>query len=252
VHKNKTSIKYEIPAGFCQQNTLTHQIQDLHLSKEPTSSTVLLDPQNIISQPEGCLQSTNNTTSPDSFDSLANDSSNVSAPILRCIDKPSSSLPSHITFTQDFIRASVGFRRIDHSLYKDTILLDTLPPDAILDQCDFANVQKSVRNTTPVPRPSQFGEVMHMDIVFGPDISLGNIHYGLLITDRFSRMTYLYPLQNLTSDIKKQLESFFAHLGMLPKRLITDFDTKLIGGKARDYLNSLKIHVNAATPNRQD
>jgi hypothetical protein len=252
VHKNKTSINYEIPAGFCQQNTLTHQIQDLHLSKEPTSSTVLLDPQNIISQPEGCLQSTNNTTSPDSFDSLANDSSNVSAPILRCIDKPSSSLPSHITFTEDFIHASVGFRRIDHSLYKDTILLDTLPPDAILDQGDFANVQKSVRNTTPVPRPSQFGEVMHMDIVFGPDISLGNIHYGLLITDRFSRMTYLYPLQNLTSDIKKQLESFFAHLGMLPKRLITDFDTKLIGGKARDYLNSLKIHVNAATPNRQD
>jgi len=47
-----------------------------------------------------------------------------------------------------------------------------------------------------------------MDIVFGPDISLGNIHYGLLITDRFSRMTYLYPLQNLTTDICKQLEYF--------------------------------------------
>jgi len=39
---------------------------------------------------------------------------------------------------------------------------------------------------------------------------------------------------------------------MLPKRLITDFDTKLIGGKARDYLNSLRIHVNAAPSNRQD
>jgi hypothetical protein len=40
-----------------------------------------------------------------------------------------------------------------------------------------------------------------MDIVFGPDIAVGNIHYGLLFTDRYSRMTYLYPLQNLTSDI---------------------------------------------------
>jgi hypothetical protein len=94
------------------------------------------------------------------------------------------------------------------SLYKDTILLDTLPPDARLDDGDFANLRKSPRNTTPVPRPSTFGKVMHMDIVFGPDISLGNIHYGLLITDRFSRMTYLYPLQNLTTDICKQLEYF--------------------------------------------
>jgi len=58
-------------------------------------------------------------------------------------------------------------------------------------------------------------------------------------------MTYIYPLQNLTSDIKKQLETFFSHLGCLPKRLITDFDTKLIGGKAREYLNGLLIHTNA-------
>jgi len=65
-------------------------------------------------------------------------------------------------------------------------------------------------------------------------------------------MTYLYPLQNLTSDIPKHLESFFAHLGTLPRRIISDFDLKLIGGKAREYLNSLRIHVNAAPSHRQD
>jgi hypothetical protein len=65
-------------------------------------------------------------------------------------------------------------------------------------------------------------------------------------------MTYLYPLQNLASDIVKQLESFFAHLGFCPKRLISDFDTKLIGGKSREYLNHLKIHVNAGSANTQD
>jgi hypothetical protein len=91
-----------------------------------------------------------------------------------------------------------------------------------------------------------------MDVVFGPDIAVGNINYGLLFTDLYSRMTYLYPLQNLTSDIVKQLESFFAHLGFSPRRLVTDFGTKLIGGKAREYLNSLKIHVNAAPANHQD
>lgn len=38
----------------------------------------------------------------------------------------------------------------------------------------------------------------------------------------------------------------------LPRCLITDFDTKLIGGSAREHLNSLKIHVNAAAAHRQD
>jgi hypothetical protein len=71
-----------------------------------------------------------------------------------------------------------------------------------------------------------------MDIVFGVEVALSNTHYGLIFVDRFSRMTYMYPLQNLTTDIIKQLDAFFAHLGFLPKRLVSDFDTKLIGGKA--------------------
>jgi len=132
------------------------------------------------------------------------------------------------------------------------MLLDSSPADAILDPGDFSNLRKSPRNTTIVPRPESFGDIIHMDIVFGPEVALGNIHYGLLCTERFSRMTYIYPLQNLTSDIRKQLEAFFAHLGFLKKRLITDFDTKLIGGKARDYLNSLPIHVNTAPAYHQD
>jgi hypothetical protein len=65
-------------------------------------------------------------------------------------------------------------------------------------------------------------------------------------------MNYLYPLQNLTSDIPKQLQAFFAHIGSPPKRLISDFDLKLIGGKAREFLNSLLIHTNASPANRQD
>jgi hypothetical protein len=48
------------------------------------------------------------------------------------------------------------------------------------------------------------------------------------------------------------MEAFFAHLGVLPKRLISDFDTKLIGGKAGDYLNRLKIHASAAPAHCQD
>lgn len=74
----------------------------------------------------------------------------------------------------------------------------------------------------------------------------------MLFVDRFSRITYLYPLQNLTTDTPKQLQAFFAHIGVIPKRLLSDFDLKLVGGKARDYLNSLSIHVNTAPPYHQD
>ncbi len=70
--------------------------------------------------------------------------------------------------------------------------------------------------------------------------------------DQFSQMTYLYPLQNLRTDIKKQMEAFFAHIDLIPKRLISDFDTKMIGGTAHEYLNSLLVHVNAAPSYCQD
>ena len=88
--------------------------------------------------------------------------------------------------------------------------------------------------------------MIHFDIIFGPEVALANVHYGLLFTDRFSRMMYVLPLQNLNSDIIKQLDHFFAQLGFVPCRLISDFDLKLIGGKAQDHLNKLLVHVNAA------
>jgi hypothetical protein len=160
--------------------------------------------------------------------------------------------------TEDYLRSCVGYRRIDTlkknlaCLYQPTITLDHTPPDAILDPGYYATLRKKDRSTVPVPRPSRFGDVLHLDIVFGPEGSIGNVHYGLLCVDRFSRMTYMYPLQILTSDIQKQLESLFAHLGMIPKRIITYFDLKLVGGTARRYLNSLLVHVNAAPSYWQD
>jgi hypothetical protein len=111
----------------------------------------------------------------------------------------------------------------------------------VLDPGDYATLRKKNRNTTPVPRPSSFGDVIHLDIVFGPEVAIGNVHNALLFSDRYSRMNYIYPLQNFTTDIPKQLEAFFAHIGIIPKRLITDFDLKLIGEKARKYLNSLSM-----------
>jgi hypothetical protein len=116
--------------------------------------------------------------------------------------------------SEDCLHSCVGFRCIDtrkkhmKSLFQPSVTLDSVPPDAILDPGNFATLKKKDRNTTPVPRPNNFGDVIHLDIVFGPEISVGNVHYGLLCVDRFSHMTYMYPLQNLTSNIQKQLNHF--------------------------------------------
>jgi len=260
--KTKRQLNLDVPAGFRSSSALQKEFREFTppcktRSSVICNSTTTSDIASDKVSPAHTLTTLSSLESPLPT-SDTNTSSSVHVPILRCVDKPSTSLPSRITYTEDFLRASVGFRRVDtikshlSTLYKDTVCLDNSPADAVLDVGDLSNIRKSPRNTTPVVRPETFGDVIHMDIVFGPDVAIGNVHYGLLFTDRFSRMTYVYPLQNLTSDIRKQLEAFFAHLGFSPKRLITDFDTKLIGGKAREYLNSLLIHVNAAPAFRQD
>jgi hypothetical protein len=80
---------------------------------------------------------------------LPDTTSSLRVPLIRCVNKPSSSLPSRITLNEDFIHASVGFRRIDtmktylSTLYHDTIKLDSSPSDAVLDRGDLATIRKS-------------------------------------------------------------------------------------------------------------
>ena len=260
--KTKRQLNMEVPAGFRRTNL--HQ-QNVAHCKQLLGTP--LDPGEYIhtdlssyspSEFQNIVQPLESPTTTDFVENTNLSFDSVYSPIIRSVDKPSSSLPQVLTFSEDLLRASVGFRRIDSlkqhlsDLYHPTIRLDSLPADAVLDEGNYATLRKKNRNTIPVPRPMSFGDVIHMDIVFGPEVSIGNIHYGLIFSDRYSRMTYIYPLQNLTSDIPKQMSTFFAHIGIAPKRLVTDFDLKLIGGKARDYLNSLLIHVNAAPSHHQD
>jgi len=94
--------------------------------------------------------------SPSDQPSVSNNPILDPVPIVRCVDKPSSSLPSQLTLTEDIIRSSVGFRCIDTikrflpHLYQDTIQLDTSPPDAVLDVGAFATLPKQPRNTSPI------------------------------------------------------------------------------------------------------
>jgi hypothetical protein len=265
--KTKRQLHFEVPAGFqrsSQHYKLYKQYHNHQFQQEPVgepdvgTEDFLHQITDISSLSIGSHESSILDTTDESITVTNTSPSNGSSPIVRSVDKPSSSLPCTITMSEDFLRASMGFRRVDtikrnlSNLYCDTIKLDSSSADAVLDAGDLATMRKTPRNTSPVPRPSHFGDVMHMDIVFGPEVSIGNVHYGLIFSDRHSRMTYIYPLQNLTSDIPKQMQTFFAHLSMLPKRLMSDCDLKLIGGSAHTYLNSMLIHVNATPSHRQD
>ena len=269
--KTKRQLGLDVPAGFRSDTSLQSTFREFQPPRRSKSSSDQMD-SSLLDR--DLLSSLNNTSPPsDTNFSAVNDHTLTPSPelaipvasdtisntsIVRSVDKVSSSLPNKMLMSEDYIKSSVGFRRIDtlrkhfSSLYSDNVVFDNTPPDAFIDAGELATMRKKDRNTIPVTRPLHFADVFHMDIVFGPEISIGNIHYGLLFTDRFSRMTYLYPLQNLTTDIKKKMETFFAHIGCVPKRLVSDFDTKLIGGQAREYLNSLLIHVNASPSNRQD
>ena len=116
-------------------------------------------------------------------------SSQLHIPIVRSVDKASSSLPQNISMTEDFFRACVGFRRVDtlkkniSALYQSTIRLDQTLADAVFDSGSLATVKKKDRNTKPVPRSTKFADVVHLDIVFGPEVSVGNVHYGLICVD---------------------------------------------------------------------
>lgn len=236
--KTKRQLNFDVPAGFRKDTVLQRNLKEaIAAFPSPVDEFTPL-PDNQTDLPEEFLTSSihDDTISDTSKIThpipLPDTTSSLRVPLIRCVDKPSSSLPSRITLNEDFIRASVGFRRINtmkthlSTLYHDTIKLDSSPSDAVLDRGDLATIRKSPQNTAPVPRPLSFDDVIHMDIVFAPEVALANTHYGLIFTDRYSQMTYMYPLQNLTTDIIKQLDCFFAHLGCLPKRLITDFNTK--------------------------
>jgi len=216
--KTKRQLNLEVPAGFRRDNNLLRTVKDAQLYESAQYSDIN-DQEDTLpfvlqSTDESCPNS--DTISVSSTDTTVHmdNTSNRRVPILRCIDKASSSIPSRLTLSEDFIRASMGFRRVDtlkrnlSTLYQDTITLDTQPCDAILDPGDLATLRKTPRNTTPVARPASFGDVIHVDIVFGPEVALANVHYGLIFTDRFSRMTYIFPLKNLIRILSNNLIIF--------------------------------------------
>jgi hypothetical protein len=178
-----------VPAGF---RSLTKTLRQFSSGFSESNADDLLE-ESILSDD---LDSLYHLTTDDETVITSNTSSHQNiihydsfTPITRAVDKPSSSLPSVMTLSEHFIKSCVGFGKIDtmkchfHTLYQPSIKMDNTPADAVLDPGNLATMKMKPRSTTPVARLLFFADVIHMDIVFGPEIFVGNIHYDLLFTD---------------------------------------------------------------------
>jgi len=217
--KTRCQLGFDVPAGFRESSKLQQEMRTFLPPRHSETLSLLNDVPTPRAENNNHLVSSPPTTT--------SVSEPIFVPIVRSVDKLSTSLPQKNFDVRRFLTCQCRIssdrcyymRSHFRQLYQDTISFDTTPADAILDHGDFANMRKTDRNTIPVPRSAAFGDVIHMDIVFGPEVSIENVHYGLLFVDHFSRMSYVYPLQNLRQDIKKQLESFLLILALFPNAL---------------------------------
>ena len=148
-----------------------------------------------------------------------------------------STFPSQVSFTTDQLKRAFGFRNIESILphikatSHSNFSITSIDKEKKLDLGEIATINKSKRNTNPLPLPLHFGDVVHMDIIYGSVTAIESYRYGLFIVDRATRSRFIYPMKILKTDILPTLQKFCNNIGMRPKRILTDFDHKLMGQK---------------------
>ena len=104
----------------------------------------------------------------------------------------------------------------------------------------------------PLRKRRKFLDKVHMDIIFGDCVGLGGFRYAILLVDVATRYSWMYGIKTLTSyQIIATFEAFRADAGKLPKKFHSDFDRKLIGGKALKWILENKSKIIAAPAGRQ-
>lgn len=108
--KTKRQLNLEFPAGFrCKnqwQTACTHHaslnhstVPETNFTPDDLSDLGLLSDISETTELSSCLENNNNSSS-----------TTVHVPIIRSVDKSSSSLPNLITMSEDYLHVSVGFR----------------------------------------------------------------------------------------------------------------------------------------------
>ena len=186
-----------------------------------------------------------------------NESTNTGPP-LRSVDSISSTIPANVQLTVDELRRNVGFRNVDtliknfNQITNGQTSISSIEEEPTIDLGSVATIHHKRSNTTPLPQGESFGDVFHCDIGFGVRTAIGGNKYCLFLIDRATRMKYIYGLKTLLgSSIQAALRQFVLDIGRFPKRLLCDFDTKLIRGESETFLKSNGVQVQSAPAERQ-
>ena len=194
-----------------------------------------------------------NNTEPASAES----DSDLPKPPLRVHDIPVSSLPNDVSFTISQIQRGFGFRNVNNILQqiketsKNNFSISTTDQEPILDLGLTATIDKSKRNTTPVTLPKNFGEVIHMDILYGSATAHGQIKYALYLIDRATRYKAIYPIKDLTTDILPNIKLFCTEMQCIPKHFICDCDQRLFSQEVQDWLTDNDSRITATPEGKQ-
>ncbi len=173
------------------------------------------------------------------------------------VTKVNSSQRRHVTISREMLAQSIGFRQpeplLQHlkTIGNGSVNVQRIPKNPQLDPGETATMKSNRRNTEPLKIPKHFGEIMHMDIGYGPCRAIGGIQYTLLVVDRATRHKFVYGLKNLKKSLHEAIQQLMIDCCGKIKMLRTDFDKKLIAGDTRKLLKNNKIQVQASPPYRQ-
>ena len=177
-------------------------------------------------------------------------------PRVRPVDTVLQSTPSRVTISDDDLRRGFGFRNtstISHRLREfaqHTFSHTTSDSPDIIDIGSVATIDKSKRTTTPLELPENFGDLVHCDILYGSMTSVKGYRYALYLIDRSTRFKFIYGIKTLT-DILPAFKRFCADIGMIPKELRTDFDTKLMGSHMQEFMNNEGCIISSVPAGKQ-
>ena len=158
-------------------------------------------------------------------------------------ERVSSTEPKHKFVTTEYFQKCFGFRNIDPILKnitsqsKNTVTVRDTGKHPILSRGETATLPKYKKNSEPVPKPPEYGQVWHYDIVYGNGRAIGGIYYALFFVDRKSPQKKLIGLKDLSKEtLQRALKTFVRKVGFYPDELIADRDFKLIGTNIDDIM----------------
>ena len=154
--------------------------------------------------------------------------------------KVHASTPKRLSLPRDTLSQSIGFRKVEDiiknfsKIAQPTVTIQrNSSPE--LSAGELATMKEVRRNTSPTQLPRQYNDVWHIDIGFGPTVGIGGTKYTLMCIDKATRFRRIYGLKNLKSSLLSAMQQFLTDCGQPPKRIQTDFDSKLFASKKGKY-----------------